>query len=408
MRTATKTEKRDVQRLRFTKKFLEALRCERGRGRQYLFDSHTPRLALCVTEAGSKSFYVVRRVNGRPRRIRLGGFPELSIERARERAEETNSEVARGLDPQAVKRARRGETTFKGLFQYWLDSHARPRKKTWKEDKEKFERHLKPLHGRRLSEIARRDIAALHVRLAKPWKHPDKPGWKKRQLGGPAIANRVLALVRAMFNKAAELGFQGPNPAAGIKKFPEKERERFLYADEMPRFFAALREELNTTLRDFFLVALYTGARRENVQAMRWDQVNLERGTWLIPDTKAGKPQTVYLPDAAREILRERAAESKSDWVFPGRGKSGHIEEPKTTWKRVLARAGIQDLRIHDLRRTLGSWQAATGASLPVIGKSLGHRQTQTTAIYARLDLDPVKQAVDRATAAIAAAAALK
>lgn len=250
---------------------------------------------------------------------------------------------------------------------------------------------------------------ALHIRMSKPRVHPGKPGWKKRKIGGPGSANRVLALVRAMYNKARELGFEGQNPAAGIEKFPEKSRKRFLHGDEMPKFFMALGEELNTTLRDFFLLALYTGARRDNVQAMRWDQLSIERAEWVIPDTKAGEPQTVYLPEPALAILRERAVDSKSsEWVFPGRGKSGHIEEPKLAWARILKRAGIQNLRIHDLRRTLGSWQAATGASLPVIGKSLGHKQQSTTQIYARLDLNPVKQAVDRATAAIAAAAEAK
>jgi len=416
MPTKTKTEKRAVQRLRFTKKFLEALRCERGRDRQYLFDSQTPRLALCVTETGAKSFYVIRRVHGRPKRIRLGGFPELSIEQARERAEETNSEVTRGIDPSAAKRARRGEATLAELFQHWIENHAKPRKKTWREDVQKFDLHLKHLANRRLSEITRKDVATLHVRLAKRRNHPGSvKGYGKRQIGGPGAANRLLGFIRALFNKAVDLGFTGPNPARGIQKFRETQRERFLHADEIPKFFEALREELNETARDFFWLALYTGARRSNVQAMAWQQINLERGTWEIPDTKSGKPQTVYLPEPAREILRARkqAAEAEAEqkektmsaWVLPGTGKTGHLKEPKKAWKRIVTRAGLRDVRIHDLRRTLGSWQAATGASLPVIGKSLGHRQQSTTQIYARLDLDPVRESVDRATAAIRAAA---
>ena len=95
------------------------------------------------------------------------------------------------------------------------------------------------------------------------------------------------------------------------------------------------------------------------------------------------------------------------EWVFPSYGKTGHLVEPKKAWNRLLDRAEISDLRIHDLRRTLGSWQAATGASLPVIGKSLGHKNQATTAIYARLDLDPVRQAVNTATAAMLAAGGL-
>src|SRR6185503_5001402 len=97
-----------------------------------------------------------------------------------------------------------------------------------------------------------------------------------------------------------------------------------------------------------------------------------------------------------------------TQYVFPGSGKSGHLEEPKKGWQRILTRAGIADLRIHDLRRTLGSWQAKQGASLAIIGKSLNHKNQNTTAIYARLDLDPVRDSVNTATSAMMAAAGLK
>src|SRR5262249_52645918 len=157
---------------------------------------------------------------------------------------------------------------------------------------------------------------------------------------------------------------------------------------ELPKFFAALAEEPNTLIRDFILIAILTGARRSNVQAMAWDDVNLVGGTWTIPQTKTGDPLTVHLPPPAGKILTTRFANrDSSPFVFPGWGKTGHLMEPKTAWKNILDRAGINDLRVHDLRRTLGSWQAAGGASLPIIGKSLGHKNQRTTQIYARLNL---------------------
>ena len=110
----------------------------------------------------------------------------------------------------------------------------------------------------------------------------------------------------------------------------------------------------------------------------------------------------------AIEILQNRKLSDNAIFVFPGSGKSGHLEEPKKGWKRILERAGIDNLRIHDLRRTLGSWQAKTGASLPIIGKSLNHKNQNTTAIYARLDLDPVRNSVNTATNAMLVAAGLK
>jgi integrase len=134
---------------------------------------------------------------------------------------------------------------------------------------------------------------------------------------------------------------------------------------------------------------------------MRWGELNLEQGTWKIPRTKTEDSQTVTLPLEAIEVLRARKRETSSVFVFPGNGRTGHLVEPKTGWKRILERAGIKDLRIHDLRRTLGSWQAITGSSLPIIGKSLNHKNASTTQIYARLNLDPVRESVQKATVAM-------
>jgi integrase len=217
---------------------------------------------------------------------------------------------------------------------------------------------------------------------------------------GPYQANRTLALIRAMYNKADALGWKGDNPATGIERFPEKARDRFLLPEELPKFFAALVEEPNPVLQAFFLLCLLTGARRSNVEAMRWDEISWELAQWRIPDTKGGVPVVVPLVPAAIAVLKRLQETVKSEWVLPGR-RGGHLTTPGIAWKRLLKRAGLEDLRIHDLRRSLGSWQALTGASLPIIGKSLGHSRPETTAIYARLTLDPVRQAVERATEAM-------
>ena len=177
--------------------------------------------------------------------------------------------------------------------------------------------------------------------------------------------------------------------------------------DELTPFFTALSESTNEIMRDFFLLALLTGARRANVSAMRWADIDLVAGVWRIAKTKNGTPQTVTLSPEAVTVLESRKA-GGGEFVFPGEGTTKHIVEPKKAWATLLKAAGIENLRIHDLRRTLGSWQARTGASLPIIGKSLNHKTHQATAIYARLDLDPVRQSVNTATAAMMEAAGLK
>jgi len=173
-----------------------------------------------------------------------------------------------------------------------------------------------------------------------------------------------------------------------------------MQSDELPKFFKALSEEENTTARDYIFISLFTGARRSNVLAMHWDDVNLERATWTIPETKTGESHTIPLMPEVIEILKKRRL-NFNPWVFPSNSKSGHLEDPKKAWKRILEKAGIKDLRIHDLRRSLGSWQAATGANLSIIGKTLAHKNVTTTSIYARLNIDPVRESMAKATEAM-------
>jgi integrase len=142
---------------------------------------------------------------------------------------------------------------------------------------------------------------------------------------------------------------------------------------------------------------------------MRWNEINLKQGTWTIPETKNGESQIIPLSEQVLEILLNRLKEKENQWVFPSKlSKSGHLEEPKSAWKRILKRADIENLRVHDLRRTLGSWQASAGISSYIIGKSLGHKDAKSTAVYARLHLDPVREAVGKANDAILLAAKVK
>ncbi|MFO0935522.1 MAG: site-specific integrase [Gemmataceae bacterium] len=376
---------------RFTTRRIEQLTCPPGENRAYFMDTVAKGLQLCVTAKQTKTFILYRRVNGRPTRVRLGSWPhELSLEEARKKAAIANGQIAQGVDPRKAKRTRNSEMTFGELFTRHIDN-AKRFNKTWEENQKQFNRYLIGWKGRRLSEVTRQDVQALHARLGE--KH------------GPYAANRTLSLVAHMFRVTAnDVGWKGENPAVGIQKFREKSRERFLQADELPRFFAAM-QELSEQHRDFFAIALFTGARRGNVQAMRWDDIHLDRAEWRIPETKNGQPLTVALSQTVVEILIRRAAIRKGPFVFPGYGKTGHIMEPKSAWARLLKKAGISDLRLHDLRRTLGSWQAGLGISSTIIGKSLGHKSTTATAIYSRLALDPVRSAVNAAGNAIIAAA---
>jgi len=346
---------------------------------------------------GSKTFYLYRRINGRPERVKLGGFPAVTVKQARKLATEALGTIATGGNPNAARRAVRAEWTLNQLLDDYLERHAKPHKKSWKEDEAQYRRYLLQWDARRLSEIRKADVKMLHVEIG--------------DTSGHYAANRMLALLRGMFNYAIrERDLDLPNPAVGIKPFHEAARERRLMADELPAFFQAVAEEPNATVRDYILISLLTGARRANVLAMRWEEVHLDRAAWDIPAEKFknGKPLTVHLPRPALNILEARQAEAAGPWVFPTTSATGHLVEPKAAWARILKRAGLADLRLHDLRRSLASWQIDTGASLAIVGKTLGHLSQATTAVYARLSQDPVRRSVDTAVDTMLAAAGVQ
>lgn len=382
-------------RFNFTKPLLNKLPAPPVGKRAYYYDAKTPGLGLSITPKGTKSFIVYRKIHGKPERITLGRFPELSLEEARALAHEANAAIARGENPNEKKRLARAEWTLGEFFAIYLEQYAKLHKRSWREDEAQYQRYLLDWRERKLSSLRKADLQALHSRIG--------------QEHGKYAANRLLMLLQSLFNKAAEWGWEHPNPAAKVKKFPERARERFLQADELPRFFQALAEEPNEALRDYVLLSLLTGARKSNVLGMRRVDLDLPGGIWTIPLTKNGTSQRLPLVSEAVAILRRRLQlESAHTFVFPSRSQTGYWMEPKNAWKKLLERAQIEDLRLHDLRRSLGSWQASTGANLAVIGKTLNHKDMASTSIYARLSIDPVRQAMETATQAMFSAAGVE
>lgn len=387
-------------RFKFTRARIEGLPLPDAGKRATYHDTDTPGLQLRVTSNGVKTFCVFRRVkNGKPERITLERFSNnTSIDKVRVEAKQKLADLAKGVSHTGARRLAKAELTLGELLVEFL-KHKRNKRGTYLSEKTKlnyrsdFNRHLGKLANRKLSAIHDREIAAIHTQIGKT---------------APYAANRVLALVSSMYGYAIKQRlFGGTNPASGIQKFPEDHRERFVQPDEMPRFFAALAEEQNTDFRDAFLLALLTGARRSNVLAMRWEQVNLERAEWHIPKTKAGTSLTVPLIPEAVEILinRQGAARDRPGnlpaWVFPSSSKDGHLVETKTAWQRILKRAGIENLRLHDLRHTMGSALAATGANIAMTMQALGHKTQSASLIYQKIHRDPVRQALAKAGASI-------
>jgi integrase len=281
-------------------------------------------------------------------------------------------------------------TTLRNLFDLYQERHAKVFKRSWRNDEWQFNKHLKSWLSRKIGSIRRADVQALHATIGSEHGH--------------YAANRTLALLRRMFNLATgNWGYEGENPASRIQMFREQSRKRFLLPAELKQFAEALGELADETYRHLFLIMLLTGARKANACSMKWAEVDLERKLWVIPGakTKTAEDYSIPLVPEAVEILRSRKQMTKSDYVFPGRNLGNHIKDLRYAWQSLCKAAKIEELHIHDLRRTLGSWQAATGASLPIIGRTLGHRDAQSTQVYARLDVDPVRRAMETATSAM-------
>ena len=386
------------KKINLTKAAIEGIKAPES-GRIYVYDAKTAGLAVCITSAGSKTFYVYRKVDGRPERIKIGPWPDMTIEQARKHADRHNGLIADGKNPNDQRRANRSAQTFAEAFGEYLEQPTRTRSKRPKSAntvhnyKLQFRLYLEQTLGSlKVTKIKRRDIERIQDNLA--------------TTVGNHTANRALSLIVAVLNYSVDQGYLEANPASRLRKYTEESRDRFIEAEEFPKFWQALEAEPNEKLRDYFKICLFTGQRRGNVLSMKWVDVNLGSATWTIPKTKTGK-HSVPLTAAAIDILKSRKANAgDSEYVFPSRQHGcGHLVEPTPVWRSILKRAGIENLRIHDLRRSMGSWQAITGSSLTVIGKTLGHSQAQTTAVYARLSSDPVLASMETATAAMMNAA---
>lgn len=378
-----------ASKIRFTKAALEALPASTKQYDTYR-DDKVSGLCVFVYPTGKKVFYYEKKVAGQKERIKVGSFPETTCEQARAKANEIITAFTKDQNPAAVRRALKAEPTFADVFKTFLatkrNRSGKPLAESTQQDyRDVLEKHLSPIKKLKLSQITADKLKGIHSKIT-----------------SPSQANRAKAMVSSVFNWANKEGITDlAAPTARLGSHVILSRERFLQPDELSGFFAALG---SSPLRDFFLTCLLTGARSGNVRAMRWQDLNLSEGVWKIPKTKNGESQFVTLVAEAVSLLEERKAQRVIDaiWVFPGSGKTGHLVAPRKAWYRLLKDAGLNEhLRIHDLRRTLGSYQARQGASLSIIGKSLGHKSQQATAIYARLDLDPVRQSVEQATAEI-------
>jgi integrase len=342
-----------------------------------------------------KTYLVQYRAGGRTRRVGLGVHGAVTPDQARKLARDRLGAVARGEDPAEEIRTRRRAPTVAALCERFLAEHVahRCQSSTQSEYRRSVELFIKPRIGSvKLPDLKRADIARLHHDL--------------RHI--PYQANRTLGVLSKMFNLAELWGLMpdGANPCRHVKKYPERKRERFLNPEEYGRLWSVLgqlegeRPAMRPALNAVRLLML-TGCRLAEIQTLRWEHV---RETMLeLADGKTG-PRKVPLCKEAIAVLRSIERLPDNPYVIAGTVPGQHLTDLQRPWRRIRARAGLGDVRIHDLRHSFASAALANGENLPMIGKLLGHKQVQTTARYAHAAAEAVQAAAGRVGGFIAAA----
>jgi len=353
------------------------------------FDTELPGFGARITEQGVVSFVLTYRTNGRQRCVTIGRASEMSVAAAREEAIKLRSEIRSGSDPLARREhSRIASPMIKDLAARYLTDHAVPHKRPASvyNDRGMLDGIVLPKMGSlQIAAITRMDVENLHRSLS----------------GTPFRANRTLSLLSKMFSLAVQWQWRTDNPAKGVKKFDEDQRTACLDREEITRLLAVLNTYTDTTSARVVRLLLYTGARKGEALAARWENINLttERWTKLKENTKQKRQHVVPLSSEAVKFLRKmhrEAGEPKEGYVFPGRSEGTHLENIKSHWDAIRTAAKLgEDFRVHDLRHTFASDLVSGGQSLETVGALLGHSTIAMTQRYSHLSDGALRVAVN-------------
>ena len=374
---------------RLSKRVVDATQA--GQKDTYVWDSALKGFGLKVTPSGRKTYLVQYRLGGRKgrtRRVTLGTHGTLTAETARALAKTALGQVSSGLDPNAEKDKVRGGYTMDFMLDKFDAAHIalKLKPKSQEDYRRNIKVHIKPKIGHLLvHQVTRSDIMRLHESMHER----------------PYCANRTVATLSKFFNWCEKFEYreEGKNPCRFVDKYKENKRQRFLSAQEQERLSdtldQALREKIvsSSAIYTIRLLSL-TGARLGEIINLKWEYINWERGTLELPDSKTGA-KTIYLNAPAKEILSGIIRRIDNPYVCYGTIAGRPIVNIQKSWRRVRAMAGLDDVRLHDLRHTFASVAVSSGMSLPMIGALLGHSEPRTTARYAHLASDPLIEAAE-------------
>jgi integrase len=349
------------------------------------FDTVVKGFGVRVTPAGSRSFVICYRTrSGRQRRYTIGSLPNWSVSAARKVAKELLQRVGLGEDPVAQRQDDRGGETVSDLADRYTEQHMpKKRPRSQREDRDLLRLYILPaMRTRKVRDVDHAAVDALHRKITKE--------------GKPTRANAVVRLLSKMFNLSIKWGMRADNPCKHVEKNDELPRERYLSQAEIARLWTALDAEKDRESVAAILLAILTGARLGEIVKASWDQFDLQQGVWTKPSSHTKQKRTHRAPLTPRALAMLQAMREENpneSMLFPVRAKIGTV---RPAWERARTAAGLDDVRFHDLRHSFASLLAGDGVSLLMIGKLLGHTQEKTTARYAHLADEPLRDAVAR------------
>jgi integrase len=382
-----------MAKIRLSKQFVKEATCPQGKRKIEYFDTVTKSLSFEVRESGGTTYYRrYRDSRGRIRQIKLGDGRSLSLAEARKLADKIGRQIAMGEDPLERKSAQRAVPTFAEFIEKDYLSHIKTYKRSWETDVSLLKNHLLPRFGKRyMDEITRQDIVKMHS--------------ERRASGAaPGSANRLLIMMRFIFNLAQRWEVPGvkANPTKNVSLLPETNtKERYLNEDEARRLYESVCKSENEILKFIVPMLILTGARKREALDARWEDFDFERRLWRIPTTKLGKPRHVPLSDGVMSLLTTMPRNLKSDYVFANPTTNRPFVSVFCAWDTARKRAGLADVRIHDLRHSFASLLINSGRSLFEVQRLLGHTQVKTTQRYAHLSRETLLDASNAATRAV-------
>lgn len=362
----------------------------------FLWDDELKGFGLRVYPSGRKMYLAQFRAGGRLRRVNIGLHGAVTPDLARTEAMKHLSQVRLGANPAGERDRRKASPTMKEFGKRFLEEHVASHCKptTQAEYKRSVELFINPkLGSHRIIDITRADIVEMHQAMK----------------ATPYQANRTLGVLSIMFTVAHtwDVRTDGVNPCWKVKRYKEAKRERYLTPDELARLGKVLREtNAEREAAHCILLLVLTGCRLGEIQKLKWDYVDLDAGLLRLPDSKSGA-KIVAIGQAVVETLKTIPKVKNNPYVITGTIEGQHLTDMQKPWRRLRKRAGLDGLRIHDLRHSFASDALQLGEDLTMIGRLLGHTQVQTTARYAHLKTGPIKAAANKVSDAIALALTL-